>query len=226
MSDAYYLDLSFQALGSKFEDRASLDDFVSSIRPVARQEQFLFAASRYLFLVKRGDWHVSVEGVDPVITYFTQSYKLVGMFAVIESLAEKKHVDFHQWLSKRAMYPISDRDQLAKYFDRYNEEHCSIRRCKRFFGNLPRSRHEALCNAVRVNGQPLQSIQRFATFLYELRSKFVHEAKFVLQVSSLPVHSGTCTSKSTVTKLDAATVADTFEEGLVAWFAPEKTCDS
>lgn len=214
-----YSDLAFQALKSKFIDRVAFDQFVSTISSDPRRKRFVFAASTYLFMVKRGDWTVAVDDVEPIISYFTNSYKLVGLFAIIESLSEKEHRDFYQWLSKRVTFPIRDPGQMKGYYEQYNEDHGSIRRCRKFFEKLPQSRQKQLCKAIEVNGEPLESIHKFANFLYDLRSKFVHQAKFSLQVSSpFPVFSRTGKDRRMLIKLAPGTIEDMFEEGLIAWF--------
>jgi hypothetical protein len=214
-----HVDRAFQALRSKFENRAAFDAFISSIDPPARRAQFITAAEMYLFLVKHGDWHVEVDGVDSVISYFTNSYKLIGLFAIIESLSDKKHLDFYAWLSRHATYPIGSKKELASYYDLYNADYGATRRCQRFFEKLPRTHQEQLCKAVEIDGKPLKSTKELAVFLYNLRSKFVHEAKFALPIGSpFPVLSNAGTKKRTTTKFKPGTIEDMFEEGLIAWF--------
>lgn len=98
-----YKDLAYEALEGQFVDRAEFDAFYSWLQSDHRKDDFLRVASFYLYLVKRGDWHVRVQGGNEVVDYLTNSFKLVALFSLIESLTDLKHQDStpraHSWAS-------------------------------------------------------------------------------------------------------------------------------
>lgn len=70
---------------------------------------------------------------------------------------------------------------------------------------------------MHIGGEPLSSVKHLAEFLYNLRSKFVHEARLVLQVSTNPVAS--VGNKGLVlADLPIGLLFDAFEEGVLAYF--------
>ena len=207
------------AFASQFTNSGKFEKFYDSLIDEDKDE-FLRIGSLYLFLVKQGDWHVDVEGSDPVIDYFTNSFKLVSLFSLIESLSSEKHQDFYEWLGhvKEQMYPIIDKAALKRLHEEYKATFGSIRRCVAFFHRLPRERQVELCSSIQTKDAPLKCVTEVAQFLYNLRSKFVHEGKLVLDLSG-----GTFISRHrnavTVTQLSLPTLLAVFEEGVVAHFS-------
>jgi hypothetical protein len=182
------------------------------------KDLFLGVASKYVFLVKHGDWHVKLDDCYPVIDYFTNSFKLVSLFSLIESLSSEKHEDFYEWLRKQGgdKFPIADKSQLTSLYEEYKKTYGSIRRCVRFFERLPPARQRELESGFKVKGKP-QEIKVVAEFLYNLRSKFVHEGEFVLEIASIPVMSRH-KNAVTLTDISIPTLLVMFEEGVVAYF--------
>lgn len=213
---------AYTALMSRFPDQAGFEDFYASLDGPPIKDEFLRVTSFYLFLVKRGEWHVTVEGSAPVVDYLSTSFKIVALFALIESLSDEQHQDFYDWLRSKdpkTTFPIPDPAALSRLNEGYKASYGSIRRCVAFFSRLPAARQQALCSAVRVSGKPLASIKKVAEFLYDLRSKFVHEAHLVLQLSSLTAFS--MKGQTVVeTKLSIEALLEAFEEGVLAYFGP------
>jgi len=206
---------------SRFPAQTGFDDFYASLDGPVIKDEFLRVTSFYLFLVKRGDWHVSVEGSAPVVDYLSTSFKLVALFGLIESLSNEQHQDFYGWLCSKdtkTTFPIPDPAALSKLNEEYKSTYGSIRRCIAFFNRLPSERQQALCSAIRVDGKPLASIKKVAEFLYDLRSKFVHEARFVL---SLVGYTALSMKGEKVVQIDLSveTLLETFEEGVLAYFS-------
>jgi hypothetical protein len=225
---------AYTALQSRFGDRAQFERFYASLCPDSTTNEFLRVASSYLFLVKQGEWHVNVAGADQVVDYLSNSFKLVALFSLIESLSEKKHQDFYGWLSTEVperAFPIADKRILETLNENYKGDYGSIRRCVSFFERLPSRQKEALSHAIKINGKPLASIKKVAQFLYDLRSKFVHEGRFVLQVNGENVLSMK-DKKMVQTQLLLETLLEAFEQGVMLYFetwiaatrAPAKPC--
>lgn len=214
---------AYSAFKSQFSDLKSFERFYGSLHHPKAKNDFLRVASSYLFLVKQGDWHIQVEGLNPVIEYYTNSFKLVALFALIESLSEEGHLDFYEWLSKQAddgTFPIGDGAALQALYKEYKKSFGSIRRCISFFDRLPSNRKTALRKALMIDKKPAASIRRVAEFLYNLRSKFVHEGEFVLDIANVSVVS--MHKKSVVcAELSMPVLLITFEEGVVAYFSSE-----
>jgi hypothetical protein len=211
---------AYTALHSRFGDYAQFEKFYSSLGSDSKKDEFLRVASFYLFLVKQGEWHVNVEGSDPVVGYLSDSFKLVALFSLIESLSEKKNQDFYGWLSTEApkgTFPIADKHKLETLYQNYKSDYGSIRRCVSFFERLPSPQKVALCHAIKIKGEPYDSIKKVALFLYDLRSKFVHEGRLVLQLNGENVLSMK-DKKMVQTKLSLDILLDAFEEGVRLYF--------
>ena len=215
-NEAKFKEYAYRALGVRFLDRTAFDNFYTSLSGPSKKDEFLRVASFYLFLVKEGDWQVAFEDNTP--DYLTNSYKVVGIFALIESLSDEQHQDFYEWLKGKGPFPISDKDALSELNEEYKASYGSIRRCVAFFERLPSERQNALCDAIRENGKPLASIKKVAEFLYNLRSVFVHEADFVLELDNMTVFSMR-RNKVVQTTLPIETLLEVFEEGVLAYFA-------
>ncbi len=215
-----YKEDAYLALISRFVSRDDFERFYLSLKDSATKDDFLRAATFYLFFVKNGDWHVSVERSNPVIDYITNSFKLVGLFSLIESLSCEEYKDFDQWLRTEAgndVFPICNQHALSQLNDRYKDEYGSIRRCKAFFENLPRENQEALCKAIKSNGTAVTSITEVAKLLYMVRSEFVHAAELMLLVGS-GTHFWKKGRKTFQADLSMDVLLESVEEGILAHF--------
>jgi hypothetical protein len=214
-----FLEYAFLAIGHHFDSRADFNRYFNSIDDDVRKSLFLRTASFYLFLVKRGDWIVDVPCSDRVVDYLTNTYKYVGIFSLIESLSDEKFIDFYQFLLRRkseVQFPITDKDSLAQFYERYKSDYGSIKKCIAFFRALSPDRQDALISRLEVRGAE-PSIEGLAKFLYELRSKFVHEAELVHHMTD-----GTSISfkgqNTIICKLSIGDALTFFEEGLIEHF--------
>lgn len=180
-----FLKYTYSALENQFDSLKDLEVFFSSIADDENKDLFLRTASFYLFLVKKGDWIVNIDGSDPIVDYLTETYKYIGIFALIESLEQSKFLDFYTYLKRRKsniQFPIQDTGQLDRYYERYKKEFGSIQKSMRFFSSLDQVEHATLIEKLSVVGGQ-NSTESLSKYLYELRSKFVHEAKLVLNMS-------------------------------------------
>ena len=214
-----FLEYAFLAVGHHFDSRENFNSYFDSIDGDGQKSLFLRTASFYLFMVKRGDWMVDVPGSDRIVDYLTNTYKYVGIFSLIESLSNEKFIDFYQFLIRRKSaipFPITDKKALDPFYERYKADYGSIKKCIAFFRALSPVRQDALISRLEVRGTD-PSIESLAKFLYELRSKFVHEAELVHHMVG-----GTSISfkgkKTIVCKLSINDALTFFEEGLIEHF--------
>ena len=158
---------AYAALKSRFRDEAAFEDFYASLDTPQLKDEFLHVATFYLFLVKQGEWHVTVEGSAPVVDYFSTSFKVGALFALIESLSDETHQDFYEWLCSRdpeTTFPIRDLAALTKLYEDYKESYGSIRRCVAFFSRLSPERQQALCRSIKKDKKPLHPSRRSQSF--------------------------------------------------------------
>jgi hypothetical protein len=219
-----FLERAYLALKNQFPSRDAFDAYFNTIKDDEQKNLFLKTASFYLFLVKCGDWVVNVPNSDKVIDYFTNTYKYVAIFSLIESLSEEQFVDFYQFLTRlksRVEFPIADRATLDEHYEKYKQEFGSIRRCISFFKALSPQRQRELLSRFEVKGSE-PTIENLAKYLYEMRSKFVHEAALVLHMSdgmSIGMQGG----KIIVCSLSIRDTMQFFEEGLIEHFRASET---
>lgn len=215
--DKDYKNYTFQALSSQFSDDQEFEAFYSSLSNSEIKDEFLRVGTLYFFFAKNGDWHVDDPNSNPVIDYFTNSFKLVAIFAIIESLSNNKHVDFFEWLSKKSnngSFPITDQSHLKKLYTAYKSDYGSIRRCKSFFTNSPTQTKDRLFKLIDIDGNPIKTIDKLVETIYMERSGFAHEGKIVLGIST-----GFHISGKTFWKgFSMEILQDAFEKGVIIHF--------
>lgn len=141
MSEFKYIDRKdvllpycYLALQTHFESEQELASWYEQIETDKKKNPFLKAASYYLTLVKSGDWHVDIPNSEPVVDYFTNTFKYVAIFSLIESLSNLHFIDFYQYLKRRktqANYPLTE-EALYNHYEQYKKEYGSIRKCVEF----------------------------------------------------------------------------------------------
>jgi len=158
-----------------------------------------------------------VNGVEQVVDYITDSHKLLTIFALIESLSNLKHIQFSQWLKQEAKLPIHDDKHLNKLNDEYLLTYGSIKKVVAFFERLTTDHQASLCKLLTKQRQPMDSIKRFAQFLYDMRSKFAHEGRVAVGLQSAPTlkYMG---KDSILIEVKIEDVMEAFELGLIARF--------
>ena len=214
-----FLEYSYTALKDQFQSIDEFNSFFDSIGGDQQRNLFLKTATLYLFLVKQGDWIVDIDGSSPKVDYLTETYKYVGLFSLIESLQEEKHIDFFSYLIRRksqVQFPINDKSELEGWYRKYKEEYGSIRQSVGFFKALSEKRQANLIQKLQVKDTE-PTIENLSKYLYELRSKFVHEAELVLNMSEGTMV-GRNGKKVVICKLSLKDLMTFFEEGLVDYF--------
>jgi hypothetical protein len=217
-----FLEYSYLALSDQFSSRKKLATFFDSIDGDEQKNKFLETSSFYLFLVKRGEWVVDVPRLESRIGYLTETYQYIALFSLIESLNNNNHhIDFYSFLERRKSkveFPIKDMSELKSYYHKYKEEFGSIQQSVSFFRSL--NRQECLIKKIQISGTDL-TIESLSNYLYQLRSKFVHEATLVLNMSK-DTHISRKGSKIVTCKLSIKDLMSFFEEGLVCHFKSER----
>ena len=218
-SETKFLEFSYTALRDKFSSRDEFISFFNSIEGKEQKYLFLQTASFYLLIVKQGDWIVDIAGSDPIVDYLTETYKYIGIFSLIESLQQNNFIDFYAYLSRRKTnveFPIKDKKALESWYRKYKKEFGSIQQAIGFFNSLSKESQEALIQKLEIkNTKP--TIENLSKYLYELRSKFVHEAKLILTMSA-GTAIGKTGEKVVVCKLSIEDLMNFFEEGLIRHF--------
>lgn len=219
-----FLERAYLALKNQFSSRDAFVTYFNAIKEDERKNLFLKTASFYLFLVKGGDWVLDVPDSDKMVDYLTNTYKYVAIFSLIESLSEEKFIDFYQFLTRRKSqveFPIKAKLTLDEHYEKYKQEFGSIKRCISFFRALRPERQRELLSRFEVKGSA-PTIENLAKYLYEMRSKFVHEAALVLHMSE-GISIGMQGDKIVVCNLSIKDAMLFFEEGLIEHFrSPEK----
>jgi len=220
--DDDYKDDAYRALLSQFKDRQKFEAFYSSLNNLETKDEFLKVGSTYLSFVKNGNWHVN----DPrsnhdVELLCTNSFKLVAIIAIIESLSNKNNVDFFEWLTnkdKSCLFPITDRSQLQKLYNEYKSEYGSIRRCKLFFANLSTPTKDKLRNLITIDGEPVKTIEKVVEMIYKARSDFAHVSNITSEIGDW-YHFAKDKNKEILWKrLSMDLLQNCFEEGIVIHF--------
>lgn len=212
---------AYAVLKEHFEGRRAFNRYYATI-PKSKLNGFLRVCASYRYLAKHGDWKIKVRGYNPVIDYLTNSYKLVAVFSLIESLSDLDYLDFYQWLTakgRKQTFPINDRKALEALYREYKVDYGATRRCVAFFLGLPLEEQQRLCGSISVNRKPTAEIKKLAELLYNLRSGFVHKAEFAHELSGpifVITKAGLVESKLTV-----AGVLRAFELGVIEHFRGE-----
>lgn len=217
-----FLKYSRVALERCFISQSEFDRFYSALPDADSKSSFLRVASFYLLLVQKGDWVSQENNQDAVIDYLTNSYKLVGVFALIESLAERNHQDFYRWLCSQGKasgaFPIESVSVLESLFTNYNHAYGATNHCVAFFERLPVEGQAELMQAIQIRGKSVSTIRRAVKVLYGLRSRFAHEAELITQLCERPIMSR-LNGKVHLFNLSFLKFAELFEQALIMHFA-------
>jgi hypothetical protein len=219
-----FLEYAYLALGEQFSSHDNFINYFNAIKTDKMKNLFLQTAAFYLFLVKWGDWVVDVPGSDKVIDYLTNTYKHIAIFSLIESLSQEKFVDFYTFLIRRKSrvdFPRINKNKLNEHFSRYKDDFGSIRHCISFFKTLSAEKQRELIARLEVK-ETDPTIENLAKSLYEMRSRFVHEAQLILHISE-EMSIGHQGKKLIVCNLSIKDAMRFFEEGLLAHFQAPQT---
>lgn len=216
-NESVFKDDAYLAFKANFQTQREFVDFYDKLKNDEAKNNFLRAGTTYLFFVKNGDWKVDVPRSNSLIEYFTNSFKLVALMAIIESLSNEKFEDFYQWIKKEpSNFPIADKRELENLYKNYKNDYGSIKKCKAFFSSLSQPMQVELCKCVTLDGKPLQSIELFANLLYRVRSNFAHEVGTTTIFSGN--HIAKYNNKVVCWKLKIDRLLEIFEIGVISFF--------
>lgn len=213
-----FLGYAFQALGDYYNSWEEFHMKYNTIQTDDDKEKFLEVASFYLFLVKNGNWEVNVDGSDSYVEYLDHSYKFIALFSLIESLSSGDFRDFFSYLNTRNVFPIS-KEQLKMLYGEYNKQYGSIQNCRKFFEQYAQHATEKLAKKLIIGNESLFP-EGVAKYLYDIRSKFIHECRLVLETSENPTLSNR-QNKSVLSNMTLPNFMELFEEGLINYFGLE-----
>jgi hypothetical protein len=182
-----FCDYSYKALQDNFASKNEFDSFYNSILKKNNKNEFLRITSFYLFLVKNGDWISRVNKTNKKVDYLDESYKFIGLLSLIESLNMKRYVDFYEYLiskKNKIEFPIN-KYNLETYYKNYNHNYGAIKKATSFFKFLKQKDVEALSKKLKIDKKS-SNVENLLKYLYEIRSKFVHECKPILDLSNIP----------------------------------------
>ena len=203
----------FDAFQKYFKSRSDFDAFVNAITGEKEKDRFLKVASHYKFLVKEGRF--VVPGVDAK-NYFDEAYRFVGLVALIECVESSvSFKDFYAWLSKLGAFPIQDQQALDALYEQYRGQFGVMHKMVSFFLRLDGSSKQEIESWIKVNGQSL-AIERLARTLYDIRSKFVHEARLIVDLSGMTTWSAQHLGREITVTLEQ--VERIFERGVLLRF--------
>ena len=132
-------------------------------------------------------------------------------------------MDFYSFLVRRktqVTFPINNKKELNKWYRKYKQEYGSIHQSVQFFKSLSPQRKTDLIKYLEVkNAKP--TIENLSKYLYNLRSKFVHEAELIVNMSGRTTISRYGKS-FVICKLSLRKLMQFFEEGLLPILMAER----
>jgi hypothetical protein len=178
----WFSNFAFQVFHKYFPDRLAFDNFVDSIAGDEEKSRFLKVASHYKFLVKDGRFSIPQyeEAKD-----FDRTYRFVGLVALIESVeSQVSFKDFYTWLGKLGTFPIQGQQALDAVHEQYKSQFGVMHKMVSFFLRLDASSKQEIESWMKINGQSV-AIEKLARTLYDIRSKFVHQARLIVDLSGM-----------------------------------------
>ena len=161
------------------------------------------------------------------------SFKLIVISSLIESLmSNNRFVEFNEWYFKEYADGIEEKsgknfgDTLKDLWEKYKEKQGAYRKFKIFFKEyLPEEEQEKLLNGFKRLGNKDKDVDVdcIARWLYEMRSKFVHEADHVQLPESIPnekVYLGHRIGKDSICiTISIDQILSIFEKGFLRYFS-------
>ena len=185
LDDPHFLYDTYRSLKDWFKDYDEFIQYYNSLESDEAKNEFLRIGNSYLFFVKNGNWVVDVPRSNPDIDYFNNSYKLIGVIGLIESLSNEKYRDFHEWIVMRKNkieFPIPNKAVLNTHYQNHKKEHGTIKKCLGFFENLSDQTKREIYKLIKIGDDDIDNIKIFVEMLYAARSEFAHESSMSLEI--------------------------------------------
>jgi len=210
----WFSDLAFNAFQKYFASRSEFDAFVDSIPGDEERSRFLKVASHYKFLVKEGRFSVPEyeEAKD-----FDETYRFLAICALIEWAEPRvSYKGFYTWVRKwAAAFPIQGPQELKALHQQYKSQFRLVNKMVSFFRRLDGASKQELESSIKVNRQPMP-IDEVARTLYGLRSKFMHDARLIVELSGVKTLSARHPGREIALPLER--VERIFERGVLLRF--------
>jgi hypothetical protein len=217
----WFSNFAFEVFHKYFPDRSAFDIFVDSIATDMDKSRFLKVASFYKFLVKDGRFFV--PGYEDA-EYFDQTYRFLAICAFIELVEPNvRSKGFYKWVKGSATaFPIQNPQNLETLHQQYSQAHPRRLSTKMvsFFQRLDDASRKELELSITINRQPMP-IEEVALTLYGLRSKFMHDAELIHQLSGVASSSAYHLEKQI--KLPLERIERMFERGVLLRFGYRAT---
>jgi hypothetical protein len=181
----HYFDEVAAAWNRYFSSIQELRDLFEAIATNEEKDLFLRVGSFYRYLVVEGKFSFDNNELNQGLSFIDDTYKYVAMFALIEALeTPPRDLDFYEWLQhEKVSDEISQHDNLIKVLEPmyrdYKSQHGSIQAAVRFFCRLDEPDQKFIQEKLQHNKR-ITSLKKLAQDLYEIRSKFVHQARLDL----------------------------------------------
>jgi hypothetical protein len=209
----WFAPLALEPFQKYFASRSEFDVFLHSIASDEEKSRFLKVASFYKFLVKDGRF--CVPGYEEAKD-FDRTYRFVALVALIEYLESSvSFKDFYGWLTKLGAFPIPEQQALDGLYEQYKGQFGVRHKMVSFLLRLDNSSKREIESWIKIKGQSL-AIEKLARTLYDIRSKFVHEARIIVDLSGARTFSARHKGREITLTLEG--VERIFERGVLLRF--------
>jgi hypothetical protein len=187
--ESHFLDQVGAVWGTHVSPEAKLRVLYDALPSDDEKNLFLRVGSFYRYLVKEGSFRFDVDEWNRTMPFIDGTYKYVALFALVEALEiPSKHLDFFQWLQRNhpslTMPPDAGVvEALEPLYCDYKREYGSTHAAVTFFSRLDASDQTLIQQRLQIDNKEL-SLKKLAQILYDIRSQWVHQAKFVLWFSN------------------------------------------
>ena len=204
-----------------FKSDKELRQFFETIATDEDKDLFLRVGAFYRYLVIEGSFRFDKEDWNDGLSYIDDTYKYIAIFSLIEALeTPPDYKDFYEWIQskKDTAIPLNKKPMaiLNQMYQDYKAHHGSNRAAVRFFDRLDSEDKAFIANKLKINGES-SPLKRLSQLLYDLRSKFAHEARFILGFGSV-VSVGTYNGNILTNNLSIDDLRRFFEYGFLKRF--------
>lgn len=207
--------------GRHLESDEALRKLFEAIATDEEKDLFLRIGTFYKYLIVEGSFHFPKKELNVGMSYVDETYKYVAIFSLIEALETRPdYQDFYKWIQakKNTAIPLNKKPMsvLDQMYKDYKAHYGSTQAAVKFFERLDRVDQTMIENKLKVHGTD-SSLKKLAQFLYDMRSKFVHEAHFILSFG--PITTAGIHNKSFISsKLTMGDLRMLFEHGFLKRF--------